>query len=412
MSDEVTKAPTGRFDALRVSGYRMLFFGGLFTFLTMQVSGIARAWLAFSLTGTNSGLGGVMMVFGLSSIVAIPAGGVLADRLDKRTVLIVAGLMQSATPAALGIAVATGTAAYWMLIVASLVQGAVISILAPSRLALVAETVDHKMVTNAVFLSMGTVQFARVVGPAAAGALIGVAFFGLSGVFFSAAALGTVSIILSVGLPPVPAPVPTGRSVIGDITDGIRFVRSQPELVHLLLVSFAVVLVGFPHMAFLPVIAEQVYHTGSSGFGLLTTASAVGALVATIALANAERQRLNNFQMLGALTFGIALAAFAVMPVFAAALAMFTLVGASSSAFQATNNSLLLTSAPLEYHGRVQSLLLFSYSGFAIVTLPIGIVADSVGIRTTLVGMGALVVVVAVIGRMFQPRPHQETSAL
>ncbi|MDE0664169.1 MAG: MFS transporter, partial [Acidimicrobiaceae bacterium] len=94
---------SGRFAALHNPAFRKLFVGGLFTFLTMQVAGIARAWLAFELTGSNTGLGGVMLAFGACSIVAVPYGGMISDRFPKRKVLILAGLLQAATPVWLGV---------------------------------------------------------------------------------------------------------------------------------------------------------------------------------------------------------------------------------------------------------------------------------------------------------------------
>ena len=403
--------PTGRFAALHNRHYRRLFIGGLFTFLTMQVAGIARAWLAFEITGTNTGLGGVMLAFGLCSIFAIPYGGMISDRFSKRNVLAVVGTLQAATPICLGVVVVTGNESYWILIAASVVQGGVISILAPARLSFISELVGRESITNAIFLSMSTVQLARVAGPAAAGALIGVAFFGLAGVFFSAGVLGALSVVLLAGLPRGAPSSPSGRSALGDIADGLRFVRSRPDLVHLLAVSFGVVLVGFPYMAFLPVVAEKVHHSGSTGFGLLNAAAAVGAAVSSISLANLERQRLRPFQTRSALIFGATLSVFAVMPNLYAALAVMALVGASSSVFQALNNSMLLTSTPIEYHGRVQSLLMLSFSGFAIAALPIGIVADAVGIRATLVGLGILVLVVMAVARLTEPRrPAEETT--
>jgi len=389
----------------------MLFVGGLFTFLTMQVAGVARAWLAFELTGNNTGLGGVMLAFGACSIFAIPYGGMISDRFSKRNVLIQAGVLQAATPVWLGVAVATDTATYWMLIAASIVQGGVISILAPARLSIISEVVGREAITNAIFLSMSTVQLARVAGPAAAGVLIGVAFFGLAGVFFSAGVLGALSVILLIGLPPGARSDPSGRTALGDIADGLRFVRSRPDLVHLLAVSFGVVLVGFPHMAFLPVVAEQVHDRGSTGFGFLNAAAAVGAVLGSLALANLERRRLRPFQVRAALAFGVSLAVFAAMPNFYAALAVMAVVGASSSVFQAVNNSLLLTSTPVEYHGRVQSLLMLSFSGFAIAALPIGVIADAVGIRATLVGLGILVLAVMAVAHFAEPqRPATETT--
>ena len=90
--------PPGRFAALGNRHFRLLFVGGLFTFLTMQVAGIARAWLAFELTGSNTGLGGVMLAFGFCSIIAIPYGGVISDRFPRRTVLLVAGVCSRRQP--------------------------------------------------------------------------------------------------------------------------------------------------------------------------------------------------------------------------------------------------------------------------------------------------------------------------
>ena len=411
MREARSAGPSGRFAALHNRQFRILFVGGLFTFLTMQVAGVARAWLAFELTGTNTGLGGVMLAFGACSIFAIPYGGMISDRFSKRNVLVIAGALQALTPFVLGAAVATGTESYWMLIAASVAQGGVISILAPARLSFISDIVGRETITNAVFLSMSTVQLARVTGPAAAGVLIGVAFFGLAGVFFAAGVLGLLSVVLLAGLPRAAPSSPSGRSAMGDIADGLRFVRSRPDLMHLLAVSFGVVLVGFPHMAFLPVVAERVHHSGSTGFGLLNAAAAVGAIVGSLALANLERRRLRPFQSRSAVGFGVSLAVFAVMPNFYAALAAMSVVGATSSVFQALNNSLLLTSTPIEYHGRVQSLLMLSFSGFAIAALPIGIVADAVGIRATLVGLGILVLAVMAVARMTEPRrPAEETT--
>ena len=411
MREARSGSPSGRFAALHNRQFRILFVGGLFTFLTMQVAGVARAWLAFELTGTNTGLGGVMLAFGACSIFAIPYGGMISDRFSKRNVLVIAGFLQALTPFVLGVAVATGTESYWMLIAASVAQGGVISILAPARLSFISDIVGRETITNAVFLSMSTVQLARVTGPAAAGVLIGVAFFGLAGVFFAAGVLGVLSVALLAGLPRAAPSSPSGRSAMGDIADGLRFVRSRPDLMHLLAVSFGVVLVGFPHMAFLPVVAEQVHDSGSTGFGLLNAAAAVGAILGSLALANLERRRLRPFQGRSAVAFGVSLAVFALMPNFYAALAVMAVVGATSSVFQALNNSLLLTSTPIEYHGRVQSLLMLSFSGFAIAALPIGIIADAVGIRATLVGLGILVLAVMAVARMAEPRrPAEETT--
>ena len=407
--DEAAAGPrTGRFDALRSAPFRRLFIGGMFTFLTMQMAGVSRAWMAFELTGTNTGLGGVMFTFGLASIFAIPAGGVLADRFDKRRIMLAAGTLQTLTPLMLGTVVAAGVGAYWMLIGASLIQGVVISVLAPARLAFMAEVVDRRVVTNAIFLSTGTVQLTRVFGPALAGWMIGAALFGLAGAFFASAALGALSLVTLVGLPAGARSEPSGRSSWGDMADGLRFVRSQPVIVHLLCFSFTVVLVGFPQLTFLPAVAD-LYGAGPAGFGFLNTAAAVGAVVVSVAFANAARDRLWSYQARSALAFGVSLVLFSLMPGFGWVLAASVLVGGSSSAFQALSNSLVLTTTPVEYHGRVQSLLMLSYTGFAIVSLPLGMVADRAGVRPTIAALGAVIVLASVVSKLIEPRTRRSS---
>ena len=178
---------SGRFTSLEIPLYRRLLIGGIFNFLAMQIALIARAWLAYDLTGSNTALGGVLIGFGISSIVAIPSAGVLADRFSKRSILLLTGTGQGLVSAALALAVATDSIEYWMLVMASVVQGAMISFIAPARMGFMADAVDRERLTNAVFLSQSSVQLTRVFGPATAGALIGVDAIGVAGVYVIAA---------------------------------------------------------------------------------------------------------------------------------------------------------------------------------------------------------------------------------
>ncbi len=400
-----------RFASMEIPVFRQLVIGGTFSFLAMMVSTTARAWLAFELTGSNAALGGVMIGFGLSSIVMIPVGGVLADRLAKRTILLTTAIAQGAVSLVLGLAVAFDSAAYWMLLVASLIQGAVISLLGPARLAFVAEALDRDRLTNGVLLSQSSMQFTRVFGPAIAGALIGVQMIGIAGVYFIAAACSLFALALSVPLPAGRSERNSGRSPLADLADGVRFVRSNRAIRQLLLLSYLVVLFGFPYATFLPVMADDIFNAGSAGFGFLTTAGAIGALVATLALADVAPKRVGPIQAGAAVAFGVVLTVFGVAPTFFVALAVMVLVGASSAAFQALNNSLVLTSTPVEYHGRVQSLLMLGFSGFGLAALPFGLIADAVGLRPTLVAMGIAVTLIATGSILLQSRQTPPPTA-
>ena len=333
--------PVGRFDSLRVATFQRLWVGGLFVFLAMQTQQIARAWLAFDLTGTNTALGGVLIGFGISGLFAIPAGGVIADRFDKRTVIVATQLVNVVTTLAIAAAIETETIAYWMIVLASVVGGATISILAPSRIAMTAELVDRDHLTNAVMLSNMSAQVTRVIGPGVAGVMIGIAFIGVVGVYYLSAALSVGAVFLSLTLPSSPPARRRDSGPFEDLAEGIRYTRANPELVRLLVASLLIVMFGFAHQAFLPAIVVDLFDRGSGSLGALTMASALGAVVTSFTLANTPREQLSRRQGLAGYGLGVALVVFAVMPTFPAALVALFFVGCGMAGFQAMNGSLV-----------------------------------------------------------------------
>lgn len=396
--------PIGRFDSLKVSTFQRLWFGGMFVFLAMQTQQIARAWLAFDLTGTNTALGGVLIGFGVSGLFAIPAGGVIADRFDKRMVIVMTQLVNVVTTLAIAGAIETETIAYWMIVLASVIGGATISILAPSRIAMTAELVDREQLTNAVMLSNMSAQVTRVIGPGIAGVLIGISFVGVVGVYYLSALLSVGAVFLSLTLPASPPARRRSTGPVEDLAEGIRYTRADPELVRLLVASLLIIMFGFAHQAFLPAIVIDLFDRGSGSLGALTMSSALGAVVTSFVLANTPRDQLSRRQGLASYGLGCALLVFAVAPTFATALVALFFVGCGMAGFQALNGSLVLATADMEYHGRVQSLIMLSFSAFGLAALPFGILADAVGLRETMVGMGVAVLLAALQSDVWRRR--------
>ncbi|MEM9202141.1 MAG: MFS transporter [Actinomycetota bacterium] len=403
--------PVGRFDSLHVAAFQRLWFGGLFVFLAMQTQQIARSWLAFELTGTNTALGGVLIGFGVSGLFAIPAGGVIADRFDKRTVIVTTQLVNVVTTLAIAAAIETDVIAYWMIVFASVVGGATISVLAPSRIAMTAEVVGPDQLTNAVMLSNMSAQVTRVIGPAVAGVMIGITIIGVVGVYYLSAALSVVAVFLSLTLPSSPAARRRATGPLEDLAEGVRYTRANPELVRLLVASLLIVMFGFAHQAFLPSIVVDLFDRGSRSLGVLTMASALGAVVTSIVLANTPRDQLARRQGLAGYGLGIALVVFAVMPNFLAALVALFFVGCGMAGFQALNGSLILATADMEFHGRVQSLIMLSFSAFGLAALPFGIIADAVGLRETMVAMGVAVFLAALHSNLWRRRLDRRATS-
>ncbi|GBD24211.1 Enterobactin exporter EntS [bacterium HR29] len=378
------------FAALGNERFRLLWFGTLFSFLGMQMQIIARGYLAYDLTGKNGALGGVMLAFGVPQLVLSLWGGVIADRLPKRNVLVAAQSVIALNSAWIAAMIATGQIAYWMLIVAGVVQGVGFAFIGPARQAFISDLVGRETIGNAVVLQQMSMNGTRVIGPSLAGFFIAVPFIGLAGVYALTTVGFFIAMMTMLRLPRGdPAPGARDHSPLADLRDGLRYVRRKPAVLQLILVSFAVVMLGFPYQSFLPSVAASVYDVGSTGLGALSSAAAIGAVAATVAVATfADHPRAWHLQPVAGIAFGGALVVLGLVDRFEAGMVTMLFVGGLAAAFQSLNNSLTMMFTDHEYHGRVQSMTMMSWSLFGIAALPIGVVADHIGIRETLSLMG------------------------
>jgi MFS family permease len=388
--------PLSAAELLRIRPFAVLYLNAAVVFLGVMAQTVARGWLAFELTGSNAALGGVLLAFGVTMLVVTPWGGVAADRLPKRLVLRVAVLLLSATSGWIGLAVAFDVVQYWMLLVAGALQAIGFGLFNPARMAFLAELVPPASLSPAVSLLLVNAEVNRVVGPAVAGLLIGSLSFGTAAVFLSTAALTLVGALLSLALPSGHRTgAPPERSPLGELVDGITYVRRRPVLGALLWCGVGVTMVGLPYLAFLPTVASDLFDLGSAGYGVLSATSAVGAVVTGLLLGRrSHRQSQTRVFVAAGAVFGVAVIGLAVAPAFWVAVVALLVVGGGMLAFQTTNQSLLLSRSDMEYHGRIQGLVMLSFGAFGIAALPLGLLADQVGLRWTLGGMGSGVLLV------------------
>ncbi len=395
------------FYSLENAQYRMLWTGTVFSFFGMQMQIVARGWLAFDLTGQNTALGAMMLAFGAPSLVFTLWGGVIADRLPRRRTLLISQGVLCLNSAWIAVMVAVGLMEFWMLLAASFTQGVGFAFMGPARNAFIGSLVGREAVGNAIVLQQLSMNGTRVVGPALAGVFISLWFIGVGGVYFITAT-GFLIAILTVWR--LPAGEPEARaeatSPLSDLLDGLRYVRSRPSVATLILTSFVLTAFAFPFQSFLPSLAEDIYNTGSQGLGVLSAVQAVGAVIAVVLVAGiAGRASAWGQQLLLAFAFGGSVTLLGFANNFATGLGAILLVGACSAGFQSLNNALSISYSASRYHGRVQSLNMLSWSLFGIASLPIGIVADIIGIRETLMVAGVLgvggVLLLYIIGRVW-----------
>lgn len=395
------------FYSLENANYRLLWTGTLFSFLGMQMQIVGRGWLAFDLTGQNTALGAMMLAFGVPSLVFTLWGGVLADRLPRRRTLLVSQGVLCLNSAWMALMIAIGLVEFWMLLAASFVQGVGFAFMGPARQAFIGHLVGREAVGNAIVLQQLSMNGTRVVGPAVAGVFISLWFIGVAGVYFMTATGFLIAIYTVWRLPPGEPEVRVeATSPLRDLVDGLRYVGSRPSVAILILISFALTAFAFPFQSFLPSLAADIYDSGSQGLGVLSAVQAVGAVIAVVLVAGiAGRASAWRQQLLLAFAFGGSVTLLGFANDFVMGLGAILLVGAASAGFQSLNNALSVSYSASRYHGRVQSLSMLSWSLFGIASMPIGIVADIIGIRETLMiagllGVGA-VLLLHVVGRLW-----------
>ncbi|HBU39993.1 MAG TPA: hypothetical protein DEB59_05955, partial [Acidimicrobiaceae bacterium] len=280
------KNGSATFASLRVPSFRLFWWSGAFSYLGVQMQFLLRGLLAWDLTERESGLGIVYLSFGLGLLVCTPIGGVLADRWAKRTLLVFGQGTIAVVAAAMGLAAVSNNAQFWMLMVASLAQGAMFGLIGPARVTTAAELVGHEQLGNAISLTSMSMSLTRIFGPAAAGVLAGVAVFGIGGAYLVAAVFSVVSTLLTMRLPKLEPQAATRGHPVTEILDGVRYVKSEKQLKWLIVTTTLAIMIGFNYVAFLPALVEGELGLSESHVGFLTTASAIGAVLITAFVAS------------------------------------------------------------------------------------------------------------------------------
>jgi MFS family permease len=388
------------FAALANRDYRLLWLGTLGSFTAMQMQQVARGYLAYDLSGSAAVLGVVGLAGGLPMLVFSLFGGVVADRVAKRNLLLVTQASTGLVALLTAVLVGTGLITIWQLILLGVLQGIVFSFNMPARQAILAELVAPDEMMNAMALNNAGMNVTRIFGPALAGFLIAVPFVGLTNVFYFMAAcyLLPVGTLLQIR----PRSGDKGRikaPMLHEFTAGLAYIARHEVLGMLLLLGLVPIILGFPYQMLLPVFAsDAVFAVGARGLGLMSAATGIGALAGALAVASAAEVRgRGRLQLLAGAGFGVSLLGFGIAPSFPIALLALAMVGFTGSVYQSLNSTLIMTSSEPAYHGRVMSVNLMGFSLMPVAALPMGVVADHVGAPPTIAVCG-LAVTLFVVG--------------
>jgi MFS family permease len=446
--------------ALAHRNFRLFWTGGFLSNTGTWMQALAQGWLMYDLKHSAFWLGFDGFCATAPAIILTPLGGVFADVLDRKRMLLGSQIVAGATALVLSLLIWTHTIHYTMILVASLVTGCCFALASPAYQAFIIDLVGRKDLSNAIALNSAQFQLSRVLGPVLAG--IAFRFFGVAGCFFvngisyvaivgalalvqlpkrggatralatgaadvsatgkatatlATTATGETTVIETANAtslpegaleiaPAAPRPAMDRRAIWRDLKEGFSYVRQRPRVFTLLLISSVTSLFGAPYMTMMPLFAREVFHLDASGLSLLMGVAGAGAFCGAVMLAlMGDVRRKGLFVLGGTFVFGVCVVGFALSHALYVALAFLFLIGFGIVSSIAVVNMLLQHLVSDEMRGRVMSMFMLSFFGaFPVGNFFAGISAEHFGAPYTLATGGAIIAVFAAAITILNPR--------
>ncbi len=339
-----------------------MWFGACTSSIGTWMQIVAQSWLVYRLSHSAFLLALDQFLGGIPIFLFSLIGGVVADRMERRKILLASQYVQMTTAALLTILVATGVVHVWHILCLSFVSGLAQAFGGPAYQALIPTLVDKEDMPNAIALNSIQFNIAVMVGPALAGqalARLGEKWcFGLNAISFLAPII-SLSIIRTRFLP-----VKTGQSMFASLKQGIQFARQQNSMEALIVLAFCMTGLSMPLRTYLPVFVKDIFHRGPETYGNLLALMGLGSICGSLIIASAGNMRKKGRVALGALAcLGAGISGFALSRSLPLSDALLVLVGASMMAVFATVNSLVQLITTNEMRGRVMSVYNFAFRG-------------------------------------------------
>jgi MFS family permease len=359
---------------------------------------VTLGWLVYDLTGSSVLLGVLNGVRVLPFLIASPAGGVAADRMDRRKLILINEYVLMAGAFSMAGVLAAGLLEVWHLFVFTLITGVAWAFVDPVRQTLVPMLVPKKDLMNAVALNSAAFNLTKVLGPSLGGLLI--VLFGAAGNFF-VQGIAYIAVLFSVYWMVVPPTPPEARQAtpIANLKEGLVYVWSNPAVFALMTTALVPRIFAVPYQTLMPVFQKDVLNVGPEGLGLLLAAPGLGAILSGLMLATlANRIRHQGLLLLGSLILdGIMLNLFSRTTSFSLAILALIGVGACQIAYMATTNTLLQMIVPDALRGRVMSIYALDRGLMPVGALMAGVSAHWIGAPATVSYMGLAVIFLAVL---------------
>src|SRR5437762_12441806 len=376
------------FGALGHRNFRLFFIGQGISLVGTWMQNVGEGWLILTLTNSPFYVGLTSALSSLGVLLFSLYAGVIADRVDKRRVIIFMQLAFMLEALTVAILVWTGVVAVWQVLVLATILGIASAFDIPMRQSFIVEMVGKDDLMNAIALNSSLFNGARVTGPAIAGLLIGV--LGIAWCYFLNG-LSYIAVIVGLLLMRLPAVIRPARttSTWGGFREVLSFLRSDRRIRALMLQTAILSVFGFPYIAMMPVFARDVLHRGATGYGALTSSIGIGAVIGAlgVALASSRIRARGRLMLLGGTAFGILLILFSASRALGLSMALLALTGCAMIVNNSLANTMIQMTSPDHLRGRVMGFYSFVFVGMApFGAFLFGLVAEHIGAPRALAG--------------------------
>ncbi len=387
------------FTSLENRDFLYLWLGMLVMMGGMQMQMIARGYLAYELTSSPFLLGVVNSGFAVPLLALSLFGGAFADRLERKYIIQFGQAMSAALAILIGVAIHFDVIAWYHLWAASIIQGGLFSFLMPARQAIIPQLVGQERLSNAMALNAAAMSATTLAAPAVAGWAY--AYLGAYNVYYIIAGMAVIAFVLTGLIPRTgtgagrrPAPM------IGDIIEGLVYIRRSPLVLILLLMGLATALLAMPFRFLMPVFIVDVYRMGPEAMGLLVTIMGGGSLVGSLFIASLGKSGRGMLLLIGSFISGVTLLLVAIIPNYLIAAVLMLPLGLGDAGRRTLNQSLIMEEVEDRYRGRVMSVFMLNFGLMPLGVLPAGTAAEYIGgqavvgiLAVMLIGVTALILV-------------------
>ena len=395
--------------SLGYRNYRLFFSAQIISVMGTWMQTMAQAWLVYRLTGSELLLGLAGFADKVPVFLLGLAGGVVADRFDRRHVVMVTQAAAMIQALVLGLLVVTGQAEVWHIFLLATVMGVINAFDLPARQSFISAMVEQDDLPNALALNSSVFNAARILGPAMAGILVATVGEGICFLVNAVSYVAVIAVLSGMRFETRPGGG-ASQTNLTQFMQGLRYAGRKSPVRALLILLGTVSLCGIPSMVLMPIFAKEILGGGARGLGILMGSTGVGAFVAAVVLARRRSiQGLGRVVAAGAIGFGLFSVVFASSRVFGLSAAILVLMGFCAITQAAATNLLLQSLTPDKLRGRVMSIYTVMLIGMAPWgSLMAGGVAHTMGAPLTVTAGGVVCMIAGVTfaSRIGSIRPY------